>query len=267
MKSKYYVFILFMVLNLFTREILCAIEQQNDNLDYNTKYNTFGVTLGYLGVSKFGISLNGTVSPTKYTFFDLNTNIGFMTFSFNGNVNFNGFVPFNKGGWYGGIGIGGGLFNIDKINGFFNLNVITGFLFFNWLNISFTLQMELAPEFNLRYKPMIGYVYRFKPKDNDIITDNKIEPVHTKNTTLPAKQIVPYDAGYYIVEEIKGVAQYKSGETWIDLIKGDIVPDETFIRTPGNNSSLVVGKGSMTVYIPENREGLVDSFRVGYNKK
>ncbi|MCL2245048.1 MAG: leucine-rich repeat domain-containing protein, partial [Treponema sp.] len=87
-----------------------------------------------------------------------------MDFSFNGNVNFNGFVPFSKGGWYGGLGISGGVYGpSESMNGFFSVNAVTGLILFDWLNISASLQMELVPKFNITVKPMIGYVYRFAP--------------------------------------------------------------------------------------------------------
>ena len=97
--------------------------QTSNQLDRNPRYNTLGLTLGYLGVSKFGFSLNGTVSPAPYTFFDFNIGLGFASFSFNGNVNFNGFVPFHIGGWYGGLGLGGGVYEFaDSMNGYFAVN-------------------------------------------------------------------------------------------------------------------------------------------------
>jgi len=136
-------------------------------LDRNPRFNTLGLTVGYLGVSKFGFSLKGTVSPVPYTFFDFNMGFGFESFSFNGNVNFNGFVPFRKGGWYGGLGLGGGVYEFaDSMNGYFAVNAITGFLFFNHLNISAALEMEVVPEFHIRFKPMAGYVYRFKSQQD-----------------------------------------------------------------------------------------------------
>lgn len=153
----------------------------------NPRFNTLGVTIGYLGVSNFGFSLKGTVSPAKYTFFDFNLGLGFSDFSFNGNINFNGFVPFNKGGWYGGLGLGGGVYESgDSMNGFFAINAITGFLFFNWLNISAALQMEVAPEFNFRIIPMVGYVYRFKSQEETSVSQR--EPKEKK----PPRELVAH---------------------------------------------------------------------------
>ena len=139
--------------------------QKSEKTNSNLRFNTIGGTVGYLGVPSYGFSLNGTVSPANYTFFDFNIGLGFSNLSYNGHINFCGFAPFNNGGWYGGLGLGGGAYEfIDSMNGYFAVNVITGFIFFNWLNISATLQIEVVPEINFRFKPMVGYVYRFKPQ-------------------------------------------------------------------------------------------------------
>ena len=144
---------------------------------HNAKFNTLGFSLGYLGVSNFGFSLNATVSPSRYTFFDFGFGLGFANFSFNGNLNFGGFVPFNKGGWYIGAGLGGGMYEIvDIMNGYFTVNAITGFLFFNWLNISATLKVDILPHYGIRINPMVGYIYQLKTRQNTITnTDEALE--------------------------------------------------------------------------------------------
>ena len=164
--------------------------QTANQLERNPRLNALGLAVGYLGVSNFGFALNGIVSPAPGAFFDFNMGLGFVDFSFNGNVNFNGFVPFRNGGWYGGIGLGGGLYELgDSMTGFFAFNAVTGFLFFNWLNISATLQIEVAPEFEIRIKPMAGYVYRFKPKENtDTNTEEKPEVQKKPKRTSQLKQ-------------------------------------------------------------------------------
>ena len=184
-----------------------AARQPESMQDRNPKLNSLGISLGYMGLSNFGFSAIGTVSPGPYTFFDFNLGLGFWDFSFFANVFFNGFVPFKKGGWYGGFGIGGGVYGpADSINGYFDINLITGFIFFDWLNISFTLQMELVPEFNINPKPMIGYIYRFIPH---------VEPVHPvaepvriarrpvpvalpDNFKIPDNHILIYGGTFYI---------------------------------------------------------------------
>jgi len=179
-----------------------------DQLDRNPRFNTLGLSLGYLGVSNFGFSLKGTVSPAPYTFFDFNMGLGFENFSFNGNINFNGFVPFRKGGWYGGLGLGGGVYEFaDLMNGYFAINAITGFLFFNWLNINATLEMEVVPEFDIRFKPMAGYVYRFKSQENiDINTEESSVVEQKPKEKRPPIRDTTYrhwisgDIGFFISE-------------------------------------------------------------------
>jgi hypothetical protein len=206
---------------------------------YNPRFNTLGVTLGYLGVSKFGFSLNGTVSPVQYTFFDFNMGIGFAYFSFNGNVNFNGFVPFSKGGWYGGIGLGGGVYeSFASMNGFFAINAITGLLFFDWLNISATLQMEVVPEFNVRFKPMVGYIYRFSPKQNSVTSS-----IYNDSTVSVAKPSFVN----YVVENVVGNVKRQSGKIWVKVMVGDILTNDTVVFIDSNSSlSLILFDGSKT---------------------
>jgi hypothetical protein len=200
------------------------------------RLNTIGGTVGYLGISNFGFSLNGTVSPAPYTFFDFNIGLGFAAFSFNGNINFCGFVPFGNNGWYGGIGMGGGVLEVvDSMNGFFAINAVTGLLFFNWLNISATLQMELAPEFNVRIRPMVGYAYRFKTRSNNI-----------SNETYSHK-----------ARNVSGMVQQKVGNTWRNVMAGDVFNLDTIVRI-GRSSSLTIvdGNNNVTLTYRTNSNGL-----------
>ena len=225
---------------------------------HNAKFNTLGFSLGYLGVSNFGLSLNGTVSPSRYTFFDFGVGLGFATFSFNGNFNFGGFVPFYKGGWYIGAGLGGGVYEIvDTTNGYFTVNAITGFLFFNWLNVSATLKMDVLPEFNIRINPMVGYVYRFKPRNNSSGTINNNE---TNN--IPSKYTI---TNSYTVKSVIGNVQGSFLDSWFDIKAGDVLSKNTFIKT-GSNSSVILEDGNNVIinissncnasigYIIENRK-------------
>ena len=220
--------------------------QETDQLDRNLRFNTLGLTMGYLGVSNFGFSLQGTVSPASYIFFDFNMGLGFSNFSFNGNINFNGFVPFKKGGWYGGIGLGGGMYELASLmNGFFAVNVITGFLFFNWLNISVTLQMEVVPEFDLRFKPMVGFVYRFKQRSNNI--DNTTlsnEAIIVNEAVIVNEAIIVNDkksiiSDNFTVKSVSGNVQGSNLDSWFYIKVGDVLTKNTFIKT-GSNSSLTI---------------------------
>ena len=181
-----------------------------------------------MGVSNFGFSLNGTISPAKYTFFDFNIGLGFAKFSFNGNINFSGFVPFSIGGWYGGLGLGGGVYDSsDSINGFFAFNAITGVLLFNWLNISVTLQMEIVPEFNFRFKPLVGYIYRFNQKQNS--TNSSTDNDSTVSIARPS-------LGNYTVENVVGIVKRQSGGRWVNIMVGDHLTDDTVVFIENNSS-------------------------------
>ena len=225
-----------------------ATAQQANQLDRNPRFNTLGLTLGYLGVSRFGFSLNGTVSPARYTFFDFNVGLGFSSFSFNGNVNFNGFVPFRIGGWYGGLGLGGGVYEfVGSMNGYFSVNAVTGFIFFDWLNVSATLQMELVPEFDIRFKPMVGYAYRFNPRENTAsnISDN--------NSTVP---ITNPSFRNYSVENVIGNVKMQSGGKWVNVKVGDILANNTVVMIDSYSSlTLITFNGSKTTTIKTIKSG------------
>jgi len=157
----------------------------------NSRLNTIGVMLGYQGVSAFGFALNGTISPLNYTFFDFNLGLGFNSFSFNGRVNFNVYVPFRIGGWYAGAGIGGG-YN-ELLGGFFAGNVTTGFILFNWLNIAYTLQIGTFDGI-VNHNASVGYTYRFRSQDNymanieldssDIETNQTLQETRSSNNGI-----------------------------------------------------------------------------------
>jgi hypothetical protein len=188
----------------------------------NPRLNTIGATLGYQGVSAFGFTLNGTVSPANYTFFDFNLGLGFNSFAFNGRINFNAFVPFKSGGWYAGIGIGGG-YN-ELFGGVIAGNITTGFIFFNWLNIGYTLQLGNFDGI-VNNNIAVGYSYRFNSQQNSAI-----------NNSVDIKD-------GYIVRRVRGRVQQKSGKTWVDIKVGDILTKDTFVRI-GNDSSLRIVDGN-----------------------
>jgi len=131
----------------------------------NPRLNTIGATVGYQGISAYGFTVNGTLSPGNYTFFDFNLGLGFNSFAANGRINFNAFVPFKIGGWYAGAGIGGGYNKL--LGGVFAGNVTTGFILFNWLNIAYTLQIGTFDEI-VNHNIVVGYSHRFKQRDNPV---------------------------------------------------------------------------------------------------
>jgi len=153
--------------NVFTQQ---TNNQEVSQFDNSARLNSLGLSIGYLGVSSIGGIFNWNVSPSQFTFFNINMGLGFSNFSFSGNVSFNAFVPFNIGGWYGGLGLGGGMYQFaNSMDGFFAINAITGLILFNWLNISATLQMEVLPELDIRFQPMVGYIHRFGTQESSAV--------------------------------------------------------------------------------------------------
>jgi len=219
----------------------------------NPRLNTIGATLGYQGVSAFGFTLNGTVSPANYTFFDFNLGLGFNSFAVNGRINFNAYVPFKFGGWYAGAGIGGG-YN-ELLGGVFAGNITTGFILFNWLNIAYTLQIGTFDEI-VNHNIAVGYSYRFnKQQDSEIGSkDNN----STASLTIP-----PY--GSYVVERVIGQVQMEqvNGGRWVNVRRGDILNNNTRVRTY-SKSSLVLSDGTNRVTIPSENLGRLDSLIMIY---
>ena len=197
------------------------------------RLNTIGATVGYQGVSAFGFTVNGTVSPGNYTFFDFNLGLGFNSFSFNGRINFNAFVPFKIGGWYAGAGIGGG-YN-ELLGGFFTGNITTGFILFNWLNIAYTLQIGTFDGI-VNHNVAAGYSYRFKPKQVPVTSGN--DNNYTVSISRPP-------VGSYAVENVIGNVKRQSGAAWVNINVGDILANNAVVMIDSNSSlTLVANDGS-----------------------
>jgi len=228
---------------------LPAVVEVENQPNRNSRLNTIGATFGYQGVSAFGFTLNGTVSPAKYTFFDFNLGLGFNDFAFNGRINFNAFVPFKSGGWYAGIGVGGG-YN-ELFGGVIAGNITTGFIFFNWLNIMYTLQLGNFDGI-VNNNIAVGYSYRFKPQKNTTVsvssdTSNHIpDPIPTRIDTITPSDII-VEVNYTVVN-ITGQVQRSLDGIMVDVRIGDILNHNTFVRT-ANNSSLSITDGNITVTI------------------
>ena len=225
---------------------------QANQLERNPRLNTIGATLGYQGISAFGFTVNGTVSPANYTFFDFNLGLGFNSFAFTGRVNFNAFVPFNTGGWYAGIGIVGG-YN-ELFGGVIAGNITTGFLLFNWLNIAYTLQIGNFDNI-VNHNIAIGYSFRFNSQQNTATDVPSSAPARTN-----VESIEPSAPINYTVVRINGQAQFQNnfGDLWNNVTEGDVFTSDIRIRVP-QNSSLILSDGSRTITIPGGREGRIDS--------
>jgi len=216
-----------------------------NQLSRDPRFNTIGTTLGYQGVSAFGFSLNGTVSPANYTFFDFNLGLGFNSFAFNGRVNFNAFVPFNTGGWYAGIGIGGG-YN-ELFGGVFAGNITTGFLFFDWLNIGYTLQFGTYDGI-INHNIAAGYSYRFNSQQNSASGNNS-----TVNIARPSY-------GNYAVENVIGNVKRQSGRNWVNVRVGDILTNETVVMIDSNSSLTFVTHNGNKITTTSTGRGFLSLF-------
>jgi len=212
--------------------------------DRNPRLNTIGATLGYQGVSAFGITVIGTVSPANYTFFDFSLGLGFNSFAFNGRINFNAFVPFSIGGWYAGIGIGGG-YN-ELFGGIFAGNITTGFIFFNWLNIAYSLQFG---NFNniVNHNVAVGYSFRFNSQQETVanIAETQGQP---PVSVTPVIVTPPRTIRSYTVVNVIGSVQRGSEGRWVDVRAGDTVNDETLVRT-ATDSLLIITDGNINYTI------------------
>ena len=127
-------------------------------------------------------TLRVTLAPLRYSFFALGFEAGMIS-GYEGVTDFYSLYPFahlalflpfaRSGGWY--LGAGGGyrmtqyMYDDVKIpREFFMADICMGFLLFDFLDISYSLQINLreflqSEEFmGIGYKLQLGYVYRFK---------------------------------------------------------------------------------------------------------
>jgi len=92
---------------------------------------------------------------------------------------------------------------------------------------------------------------------------SSVQPVPLQSNTYQNEIIVrpssiPQNSVF--VEKITGNVQRKNGNNWEDVNAGDILSNETIIRI-NNQSSMVLSNDKWSVYIPENKEGRVETFR------
>jgi TolB-like protein len=153
-------------------------------LEDRTKLWSVGASVGTSFADPWVIgTVRGTLAPWRYTFFDIGLDAGFVTgiegtgyYSLYPFVHYAVFVPFRNansvgavlpaqaGGWY--IGAGGGVmlaeYTVDGLKiprTIFAADVTTGFLFWDFLDISYTLRTDFA---SVSHKAAVGFVYRFK---------------------------------------------------------------------------------------------------------
>jgi len=225
-----------------------AVLEENQPI-INPRLNTIGATVGYQGISAFGFTVSGTVSPGNYTFFDFNLGLGFSSFAINGRINFNAFVPFKNGGWYAGAGMGGG-YN-ELLGGVFSGNITTGFILFNWLNIAYTLQIGTFDEI-INHNIAVGYSYRFKSQQTSV-SDNITQNANTQNNENRNRNIIEIVENYTITR-VTGQVEYQEhfGASWVDVNVGDVLTKNNIINIP-NNSSIIITDGNRSIRIASAR--------------
>jgi hypothetical protein len=169
-----------------TRITDAIAESREIKTDHNPRLNTVGVSVGSsFGVPWFVSSVHTTYSFFPYTFFEIGLDLGgqaylsvwdnskqkgyFFSYPY---INFNGFVPFNKGGWFAGIGFGVMFSRFSYYGGFWNevnkevwlmtpaINLNTGFVLGNWFTLSYTQRIRLGG-IGTNGKFSLGFVWRY----------------------------------------------------------------------------------------------------------
>ena len=137
------------------------------------KLNSLGVSLGTTFSHPWFVgTINGTLAPSRYSFFDIGVDFGFV--SGYANADYYSFYPFahyaifvpNKdaGGWYIGAGAGYMLATYQSPEGesfkenTFAADLTTGVIIKNVFTISYTLRTDFKSASN---KAAVGFVKRF----------------------------------------------------------------------------------------------------------
>jgi len=151
--------------------------------DRNPRLNTVGASVGSsFGVPWFVGSVFTTYSFFPYSFFEIGLDLGGQTnlggwkyddvgyFLLYPYINFSGFIPFNKGGWFAGVGFGvmfsrfslSDEIKSDDIQWLTTpaLNLNTGFIFFNFFSISYTQRIRLGG-IGTNGKLSIGFSWKY----------------------------------------------------------------------------------------------------------
>jgi hypothetical protein len=141
-------------------------------LVHDSRLWTLGASLGTSFTSPLLIvTIYGTIAPFRYSFLEVGLDVGFLTndphvtsyYSISPFAHYAFFLPFAKGGWYAGTGIG--YLHSEQIkygslgrNRSITFNITTGFNIQNVIDISYTLRTNFAEVNN---KLSVGYTYRF----------------------------------------------------------------------------------------------------------
>jgi hypothetical protein len=131
-----------------------------------------GASIGTAFIKPFLIgTIRGTLAPFQYSFLELGLDLGTVSgkpaidyYSVYPYVNYAYFLPFNKGGWYigGGVGYLWSLESSADLNfrqRIIAMNFMTGFNIANVFDISYTIRTNFE---GVGSKFSVGYTYRFQ---------------------------------------------------------------------------------------------------------
>jgi len=130
-------------------------------------------------------TVHGTAAPFRNVFFEVGVDLGLLTFKPEVKSYFSLYpfvhaaffmpfkynFPFDRGGWYAGLGAGYMMafynMNVGRLpKNIFAIDVFAGANILNMIDISYTLRVK--PDFSklsVGHKFSIGYVYRFLKKE------------------------------------------------------------------------------------------------------
>lgn len=141
-------------------------------IGYNPDFWSIGASVGTAFIKPWLIgTVRGTLAPFQHSFLELGLDLGTISgktnvdyFSIYPYVNYAYFLPFDKGGWYIGAGIGY-LWSVESQPDFIYryriiaMNIMTGFIIANMFDISYTMRTNFE---GISNKFSIGYIYRFQ---------------------------------------------------------------------------------------------------------
>ncbi|MCL2139021.1 MAG: caspase family protein [Treponema sp.] len=147
---------------------------QTNKVDAETRLWSLGASAGTSFARPWLVgTIRGTLAPFRYSFLELGMDIGTFSgkpnagyFSIYPYTNYAYFLPFDRGGWYIGTGIGylwslESTLNSNYYHRIIAMNIMTGFNIANALDISYTIRTDFKGVSN---KFSVGYAYRFQAR-------------------------------------------------------------------------------------------------------
>ena len=158
--------------NTESGRIILSPEPYNVRIGHNTHFWSVGASAGTAFTKPFLIgTIRGTLAPFQQSFLELGVDLGMLSgkhdvkyYSVYPYANYAYFMPFDKGGWYIGVGIGY-LWSLessavlDSRYRIIAMNIMTGFNIVNVIDISYTLRTNFN---SVGHKFAVGYTYRFQ---------------------------------------------------------------------------------------------------------